>query len=214
MYIKGYISDFDSSSITIVAPFNYPLLLAQKQITECEIRLDDGRRISADQRKKIYATFNDISIYTGHPPDEVKAIMKYEFIARTGCDYFSLSNVDMTTAREFLQFLIEFCVEWDIPCADSLISRSPDIARYVYCCLVHKKCCITGEKAELHHVDAIGSRGNRKDIVHEGMRVLPLSRKMHNKAHAMGNVEFCKLYHLEPIKLDKYLCQIYKVKSR
>ena len=39
---------------------------------------------------------------------EIKAILKYEFIAEKGCEYFSLSDVDMTLAKEFLEFLIEF----------------------------------------------------------------------------------------------------------
>lgn len=212
MIIQGYIQDVDDTHITIVAPFTDYQNLLRKQITECEIRLDDGRTISADQRKKIYATFRDISLWSGHDPDEVKILSKYDFIAKTGCRYFSLSDVDMTTAREFLQYLIEFCIELDVPCADILIERSPDISRYVYCCLVHKKCCITGLKSELHHVDAIGRGRNRKDIVHLGMRVLPLTRIMHTKAHSMGNTEFCKLYHIEPIKLDKYLCEIYKIR--
>ena len=34
-----------------------------------EIRVDDGRRISSDQRKKIYALIKDIADYTGHHPD-------------------------------------------------------------------------------------------------------------------------------------------------
>ena len=213
MILQGYIKDVDDSSITIVAPFTDYNNLLRKNITECEIRLDDGRRISADQRKKIYATLRDISFYSGHTPDEMKALSKYDFIAKTGCKYFSLSNTDMTTAREFLQYLIEFCVEHDIPCSDSLIGRSPDISRYVYCCLVNKKCCITGLKCELHHVDAVGMGRDRKDIIHLDYRVLPLTGVMHSKAHNMGNTAFCERYHVTPIRLDKDLCDIYKVKS-
>ena len=38
---------------------------------KAEIRLDDGRTISADQRAKAYATMKDIALYTGHLPEEV-----------------------------------------------------------------------------------------------------------------------------------------------
>lgn len=213
MIITGYVQDVDEKSITIVAPFSDQQNLIRKSITECEIRLVDGRSISIDQRKKIYATMRDISLWSGHTPDEIKALTKYDFIAKTGCAYFSLSNTDMTTARGFLEFLVEFCIEHDVPCDDSLISRCPDISKYIYCCLVNKKCCVTGQKAELHHVDAVGSGRNRKDIVHEGMRVLPLTRAMHTQAHSMGNTAFCEKYHLEPVKLDSYLCEIYKIRG-
>lgn len=213
MIIKGYISDYDGQSIQIIAPFEEGYLLEKRGITECEIRLDDGRTISADQRKKIYATMRDISLWSGHAPDEVKALMKYDYIAKTGADYFSLSNVDMTTAREFLEFLLDFCVQEDIPLGDALLDRSPDIARSIYACLANKRCCLCGSKAELHHVDAVGRGRNRKDIIHVGMRVLPLCRKHHSEAHAIGRETFNEKYHIFGIKLNKDLCRIWKVKS-
>lgn len=213
MYIKGYISDYDGQALTITAPFSNDYALQKQGITECEVRLDDGRHISADQRKKIYATMRDISDYTGYVPDQVKALAKYDFISRTGCNYFSLSNVNMTTAHDFLEYLIEFCIENDIPTLDSLLDRSPDIARYLYVCLRNKKCAICGQKAELHHVDAVGSGRNRREIVHEGMHVLSLCRRHHSLFHEIGKDSFFNQYHIFGIKLDTYLCKVWKVKS-
>lgn len=183
-------------------------------LSRCNVELVDSRTISADQRKKIYATFNDISAYTGHVPDEVKAIMKYEYIAKTGCDYFSLKDVDMTTANEFLEFLIEFCIEWDIPTQDSLLDRSPDISRYIYTCLINKKCAICGAKSELHHIDAVGMGRNRKEIIHIGMESLPLCRKHHTEIHTIGKHTFCEKYHIYGIKVDSDIAEIYKLKGK
>lgn len=214
MYAKGYISECDDKCITIIAPFDNPWIIAKRNITECEIRLDDGRRISADQRKKIYATMRDISNYTGHMPDEIKALAKYDFIAKTGCNYFSLSNCSVTTANEFLTFLIDFCLEHDIPTLDNLIDRSPDISKYLYACLVHKRCCICGNKAELHHAeDRVGTGRNRKEITHTGMRAQPLCRKHHTEAHTVGQMTFNEKHHIFGIRLDKDLCRIWKVKG-
>lgn len=42
--------------------------------------------------------------------------MKYEFISRYGVEPFSLADVSVSTAREFISFLIDFCLEWHIPC--------------------------------------------------------------------------------------------------
>lgn len=213
MIIQGYLSKIDGKNLTIIAPLDDDYQIIKQNITECEIRLDDGRIISADQRKKIYATMRDIANYTGYLPEQVKAIAKYDFIARTGSDYFSLSDTDMSTAREFLEYLIEFCIENDIPTLDRLLDRSPDVARYLYCCLVNKKCAICGKKADLHHVDHVGAGRNRKEILHKGMRAEPLCRIHHNECHNIGQQTFNEKYHVFGIKLDDYLCRALRLKG-
>lgn len=215
--VVGYISDIKpNQSFTLVVPYETTYILDKRQITECAVRIDDGRSISVVQRKHIYATFNDISLYTGHPPEEVKQIMKFSYIAKHGIEEFSLSDCSMTTARDFLEYLIEFCIEWGIPTKDSLIERSPDIARYIYFCLVNKTCCITGEKkrVQLHHVDAVGMGRNRKDIIHLGMRVMPLRSDLHYEAHTIGQKSFEEKYKVFGIKLDEDLCRIWKVRAK
>jgi len=212
--IPGYISEYDNEHLTVIAPFSKPWLIEKREITECEINLTDGRKISPDQRAKIYATFRDIADYTGYLPDQVKALSKYDFIAKTGCNYFSLRDCDMTTAYEFTLYLIDFCLSNDIPVYGSLLDRTPDISMYIYICLLHKKCCITGKKAELHHVDTVGMGRNRNKIIHLGMRVLPLCREKHMEYHNIGGETFCKKYHVFGIKLDKKLCEVWNLKGK
>ena len=73
MNLKAYITDvLPGEGVTMFAPFADTYLVEKRQITEAEVRLDDGRTISADQRKKIYATLRDISDYTGDPPEVTK----------------------------------------------------------------------------------------------------------------------------------------------
>lgn len=214
MIIQGKIVNYDGEKLYILAPFNDTDKYIRQKIIDCEIKIFDGRSISADQRKKIYATFADISEYTGHTPEQVKAIMKYLYIRHTGAEYFSLSDADMTTAKDFLQFLIEFCIEQDIPTSDNLIDRAPDIQKYIYACAINKKCCITGKKAELHHEHAIGRGRNRKEIIHEGMSVLPLCREMHIECHTIGQQTFNSKYHVFGVKADKEICRVYKLKEK
>lgn len=213
MIVTGYVYEYDEEMLTIIAPFAEGYLLDKRQITGCEIRLDDGRTISADQRKKTYATMRDIADYTGYTAEQVKSLWKYDFIAITGHDYFSLSDVDMTTASEFLEFLIEFCLEHDIPTKDSLLERSPDTSRYLYACLVYKRCAICGRPADLHHVDHVGMGRNRKEIMHLGMRAEALCREHHTECHTIGQKTFDEKYHIYGIKLDEYLCEILKLKA-
>lgn len=212
--LEAKVGGYRNGVLIVSAPLADEWELIKKDIKTCEVVLRDGREITADQRKKIYATLRDISAWSGHDPEELKGHFKAEYVARTGDRWFSLSDVDMTTASRFLEMLIEFCLQWDIPVeGDSLAERSPDIARYVYLCLVHKKCCVTGKRAELHHVDRVGMGRDRKEIVHLGYRVMPLSRKMHTEAHTIGQKSFEEKYHLFGVKLDESLCKIWNVKG-
>lgn len=213
MMLQGTVQDYDGRTLTITAPFSDTAGFVRRKYAACEIRLEDGRRITTDQRKKIYATLRDLSDYTGHEPEYLKELMKYSFLSETGGEWFSLSDCDMTTARAYLEYLIEFCVQWDIPCGESLAERAPDIARYVYACLRAKKCCITGQRAQLHHVDAVGMGRDRHDIIHLGMRVLPLHWKLHREAHDIGTKAFEEKYHVFGIRLDEALCRVWGVKG-
>ena len=51
--------------------------LTEKFVHDCGLWLEDGRHITAAQRKKIYATVRDISEYTGYLPEEQKEWLKY-----------------------------------------------------------------------------------------------------------------------------------------
>lgn len=206
----GKIIDFKDNKIIIEAKYGYTEDFIKKNIKEAEIRLKDGREISRLQQKKIYALFNDISLYTGYTPEEVKQYMKFSYISEYGVDSFSLSNVDMTTAREFITYIIEFILINDIPTKVSLLEQAEDIGRYIYMCLVLKKCCISGKKAELHHVDTVGMGRNRNEITHIGMKALPLSRKYHIEVHTIGQKAFEAKYHVFGVKIDEVIASKYK----
>lgn len=211
MYIEGYIQSIEDNILTIVAPFDRPYDIFKKQITSCEIRLDDGRTISVDQRKKIYATLRDIAEYTGYTIEDCKQIMKCKFYEATGNKEFSLSNTDITTAYEFQEYLIEFCLEWNIPLSDEGIDRCANIERFIYKCLMTKKCCICGRKADLHHVEAIGKGRNREHINHIGIPSLPLCREHHTESHVIGQISFIEKYHLTPIKINTEITKLYNL---
>lgn len=213
MNLQAYITDVaPGEGVSLFAPFPDTYLIEKRQITEGELILDDGRTISADQRRKIYATLRDISLYTGDTAEYLKDFFKAEYVAETGGEWFSLKDVDVTTANMFLELLIEWCIRWDIPCQGNMIDRSPDVSRYLYRCLVYKRCAICGGKAELHHVDAVGAGRNRKEILHLGMRALPLCRNHHIEIHAMGRDSFFDKYHVYGIRLDEELCGAWKLK--
>src|SRR5699024_500274 len=127
-----------------------------------EIRIDDNRTITVDQRKKIYATIKDISLYTGDDPEYLKEFLKFDYCGQVGEEYFSLSNCSISVAREFINFIIDFILKYDIPLSDAALKRTDDIDRYLWGCIKYKKCAICGRKGETHHWDAIGMGRDRK----------------------------------------------------
>ena len=94
----------------------------------------------------------------------MKEILKAYFITEYDLNYFSLGNCSVTTARKFLDYLIEFALKHDISLSESGLERTDNIDRYLWICLKHRKCAICGAKADLHHVQAIGAGRNRKTV--------------------------------------------------
>lgn len=186
--------------------------LAQKSITRAEIRLDDGRRISADQRKKIFALIGDIAEWNGDAPEALRPILTWQFRALYDVPDFSLSDVDMSTAKDFINYLIDFCFDHAVPTRDTLLNRTDDIGKYLYSCLEHRKCAVCNDSAEVHHVDKIGMGRDRERVVHIGLRAIALCRKHHEEAHRNEKVLFAK-YHIYGIRLDKYLCDVLRLNA-
>lgn len=171
--------------------------------------LSDGRTITVAQRKAICATENDIARWACYWPNEMHVVMRYDYYANTGAEAFSIANCSVTCASEYLHYLIEFCLYHGVPVRGGLLSRCEDIQRYVYLCCNQKKCCLTGQPADLHHVDAVGMGRDRTEILHLGMRVLPLTREKHEEMHNIGVRTFLEKYHLEPVWLDERLCRVH-----
>lgn len=213
MNTAGYLTEIvPNEGFRVFVPFPDTYLLDKRKITEVGVDVSDGRTISHKERSKIYATLGDISSYSGHTVEELKDYFKVKYMIEIGCDWFSLSNVDVTTANGFLEMLINHCLEWDIPTNGSLADRSPDISRYLYSCLINKRCAVCGKKSELHHADRVGAGRNRREITHIGMRAEALCRIHHTEAHTIGQQTFDSLHHVYGIKLDEYLCEILKIK--
>lgn len=199
------IVDYDGTRLTVIPDENITRELLQKNIDTVEIILYDGRTITPEQRKKIFAVIYDISRWSGHEPNYIRAVLTLEFLIKTGKEPFSLSDTDITTAKEFLTYLIEFCFSNNIPTRDTLLNQTEEIGAYLYLCIEHKKCAVCNKKGEIHHIDAVGMGRNRDTITHKGMRAVCLCRNHHNEAHSIGQARFLEKYHIYGIKLDDYL---------
>lgn len=178
-------------------------MLSRKMIRKAELRLDDGRTISAEQRKKAYATIADIADYTGYLPEEQTEWLKFLHRAYTGCEYFSLSNCTMDTAREFINTILEYAIENGIPLSDEAINRTDDIGRCLYYCIMNKKCAICGRQGEIHHEDAIGMGNDRRKYDDANNKKICLCREHHTIAHQMGVDRFRQMYKVYGITIKE-----------
>lgn len=193
--INQYREQKDGTDLVVSVPdLKLGDMFQRKKIRNAEIRFDDGRHLSAEQRKKAYATIRDIADWTGYLPEEMKEILKYQHMMRTGDAYFSLSNCSMDTAREFINTILEFALENGIPLSDNAIERTDDIGRYLYYCLLHKKCSICGKDGEIHHEDAIGMGNDRTKVDDSSYKKICLCREHHTLAHSLGVIRFREMY--------------------
>ena len=177
-------------------------ILVEKHIKKAEMRFDDGRTISAEQRKMAYATIRDISDYTGYLPEEQKEWLKYLYIAKTGGNYLSLSDCTMDEAREFINVILEYAIENGVQLTEQAIKRTDDIGRYLYYCIKHRKCAVCGLKGEIHHEDAIGMGNDRKTLDDSNYKKICLCRTHHTIAHQLGIERFQKSYKVYGIKVE------------
>lgn len=216
--ISGKIVAWERGYITIRAPYDNTERFIRREYEEVEIGLKDGRKITPEQRRKAYALMGEISEWAGYEPEELKEIMKHEFLKKVvrslEKELFSLADCDVTTAREFISYLIDFILRNDVPTHRPLVEMADDIDRYVYSCLIRKKCAVCGAKAELHHIDQIQMGHNRNEVDHIGRRCLPLCRKHHDEIHSIGCDRFLQYHHLNPGVIDEKVAKVYKLRGK
>ena len=216
--IGGRIVEAGPGYIVIRAPYDNTQRMIRREYEEVQIGLKDGRRITPEQRRKAFALVGEIAAYTGYERDEAHLTLKHEFISKhldqLQKELFSLSDCDVTTAKEYISYLIDFCLTFDVPTKVPLTELCDDVERYVYACLIHKKCCVCGKKAELHHVDRVGMGNNRNEIVHEGRECLPLCREHHTEVDHLGDERLCERYHVVPVKIDERIIKTYRLRTK
>lgn len=177
----------------------------------------DARMRTPEQIRKAWALMGEIAEYQGETKDDVYAEQKTTFTVKhldiLQGELFRLSSATVSAARAFITMLVEIIIEYGIPTKEPLYGLCDDIHRYVYACLMNKKCAVCGRKTELHHYDHVGMGRNRHEIDHLGMRAYPLCREHHDEIHQIGERAFDAKYHLEPIEIDEKIARKYGLRG-
>lgn len=216
--MRAKIINYDGKYLTIEPLSHLDGVLNKQLCNEIDFDVSDGRIITRKQKKKIFAIIGDISEYTGELPEILRIVLTWRFCADCGYELFSLSTdkkntATITIARRFINYLINFCFEWNIPTRDTLFNLTDDIKTYFYLCLWHRRCAICGKYADVHHIDRIGMGRNREDIVHIGLKAIALCRTHHDEAHK-DEKTFFKDNKLFGIVLDEKLCKRLNLRSK
>jgi hypothetical protein len=185
---------------------------------EVSILWHDSRMRTLEQIRKAFALMAEIGNYQGQTSDAVygeqRLLFSEKMMDMLNGRMFHLSVASVSEASEFINFLVNLIVENGIPTREPLFTMCEDIKEYVYACLLNKKCCVCGRKADLHHVTTIGMGFNRNEKPQIGNLVLPLCREHHMEWHNVGGTEFESRYHIEPVQLDERLAKVYNLTKK
>ena len=187
---------------------------------EVTVVWQDNRSRTAEQNRKAWALMSEIAAFMGEEKDVVYKQLALDFTAKNletlqGM-LFHLSTASMSEASNFITMLVNLIIEYDIPTKEPLYTLCEDVEKYTYACLMNKKCCVCGKKAELHHCDGsrIGMGYNRNTKPQLGAMVMPLCRVHHGEYHTLGKTEFESRYHVVPVPMDRRIAGKYNISGK
>lgn len=209
MQETGYIKSFENDEITIKLSDltdEQRYLIKHALFTQSTMYFDDGRHITVDQRKKIFALFNDMSNFTGNSVSTIEEMMKVKFIEKMeNPHWFSFSNCSIQIAKQFLEFCLDFCITERIPFKTMFVDSIQQSYGLRYKLVMNRMCYVCGRHADIDHFKTIGTGRNRRKVYQVGMLVWPLCRKHHSERHTIGVKSIMQKYQIKPIKLNKYM---------
>ena len=173
------------------------LLLDNGYPLDVNIEIQDGKKITVKQRKKIFALVNDIEAHTGQPRDWLREMFQdYVTFLNGYSKRLSLSDCTRKQAGELIDVILECVFVNDIPLNYKTSDLMKNDQTFLYLATVHRKCVICGKYGELAHYHAVGRGRNRRKIDHTDNKVLALCHFHHKQQHDMGMDSFNAKYHL------------------
>ncbi|GMX40797.1 hypothetical protein K4P21_06760 [Staphylococcus epidermidis] len=173
-----------------------------------EVEVPDNKKLSIEQRKKIFALCRDIELHWGEPVESLRKRFQSELEIMNGYDEISLRDCSMRVARELIELIIAFMFHHQIPMRVETSKLLSGDKSMLYWATVNRNCVLCGESnADLAHHYAIGRGANRKKMQHYDYEVLALCRFHHQEQHNIGVKSFDEKYILQDswIKVDDRL---------
>lgn len=181
-----------------------------------EVEVPDNKRLSIEQRKKIFAMCRDIEMHWGEPVESLRKRFQAELEIMNGYEEISLRDCSMKVARELIELIIAFMFHHQIPMRMETSKLMSGDQAMLYWATVNRNCVICSTPgSDLAHYEAVGRGMNRNKMNHYDKHVLALCRRHHNEHHAIGVKSFDDKYHLQSswIKVDDRLNKMLKGES-
>ncbi len=178
-----------------------------------EVEVPDNKKMSIEQRKKIFAMCRDIELHWGEPVEALRKRFQAELEIMNGYERISLHDCSMKVARELIELIIAFMFHNQIPMRVETSKLLSGDQSMLYWATVNRNCVICGAPgSDLAHYEAVGRGMNRNKMNHYDKHVLALCRRHHNEQHAIGVKSFDDKYHLHNswIKVDDRLNSMLK----
>ena len=190
------------------------LLLDNGYPLDVNVEIQDGKKITVKQRKKVFALLNDIEAHTGSPREDMKEMFTDFIVTLNGYSKrLSLSDCTRKQAGELIDTIMAWVFQNDIPLNYKTSDLMKQDQTFLYLATVHRKCVICGKSSsELAHYHAVGRGRNRRKIDHTDNRVLALCSNHHREQHDMGMDSFNAKYHLKDswVSVDERLNKMLK----
>ena len=188
------------------------LLLDNGYPLDVNLEVIDGKKITIQQRKKIFALLNDIYLFTGQPQEDLRQQFQFYLEMIKGYERISLTDTTRRIASELIEVILAWTFEHDIPLNYKTSDLMKNDQTFLYLATVHRKCVICGKYGELAHYHAVGRGRNRRKIDHTDNRVLALCHEHHKMQHDMGMDSFNAKYHLKDswVSVDERLNKMLK----
>ncbi|HDB3439261.1 TPA: hypothetical protein P6B74_001203 [Staphylococcus aureus] len=180
---------------------------------KAEVEVPDNKKLSIEQRKKIFAMCRDIELHWGEPVESTRKLLQTELEIMKGYEEISLRDCSMKVARELIELIIAFMFHHQIPMSVETSKLLSEDKALLYWATINRNCVICRKPhADLAHYEAVGRGMNRNKMNHYDKHVLALCREHHNEQHAIGVKSFNDKYHLHDswIKVDERLNKMLK----
>ncbi|WMW72037.1 putative HNHc nuclease [Staphylococcus epidermidis] len=163
-----------------------------------EVEVPDNKKLSIEQRKKIFALCRDIELHWGEPVESLRKRFQAELEIMNGYEEISLRDCSMRVASELIELIIAFMFHHQIPMRVETSKLLSGDKAMLYWATINRNCVICGAPgSDLAHYEAVGRGMNRNKMNHYDKHVLALCRKHHTMQHQMGIDSFNNYYQLQ-----------------
>lgn len=206
----GFVSDVSYKNGKTYMLLEIPKIIDSDTITRLKterglvvgVSIIDPRMISPAQNKKANILLSEIGEWSGMSKEESRETIKLEYCDKKGIEPFSITDMTLQEAREFINFLVEFILYNKIPLKSNIRTLSDDMNRTLFLCVKYRTCVCCGKRAEIHHIDTIGMGGDRRKVDHTKKDMVALCTVHHREAHNIGWQSFAALHHVCGIRIN------------